>query len=323
MFSQHHRAGLLGGFGALHAHGHADIGLLERRCIVDAATARPTAAMKLSAPDMPRRRVPNRNNSAAAPRITTVRRRLKTVIFASGGVVPSPTDASMRPLRPISVAAPVATTTARAGLLVHRNRLAGERGFVDTQLARLQQAHVGRKAVARGQQNDVTGHQTCGIDVVLPAVTQHHRARRQQVADCLQCPLGFSFLHETDQGVEQHDRNDDHAVDPMADRHSHHRGHDQHDQQEVVELAGQPHAQPRGRCFRQRVRPVPCLGARHCAQIKAPLRVEFEVAQQLLDRQCVPDRVNVFGLPVGRAVVLPKCFPLALRRQARRRGRAW
>ncbi len=79
-----------------------------------AATAKPTAAMKVSAALMPRTQMPNANSSAAAPRMTQVSLLANTLMRCSSGVVPCSTVCNMRPMRPISVAAPVATTTARA-----------------------------------------------------------------------------------------------------------------------------------------------------------------------------------------------------------------
>ena len=79
-----------------------------------AATARPTAAMNTSPAGMPRTPVPNANSAAAAARITKVSVLPKPAILRSSGVVSCSTDSSILPMRPISVAAPVATTTARA-----------------------------------------------------------------------------------------------------------------------------------------------------------------------------------------------------------------
>ena len=57
----------------------------------------------------------------------------------------------------------------RLDALVHRHRLAGQRGLVNAQVARVQQPHIGRQAVARGQQYHVARHQIGGIHVVLAA----------------------------------------------------------------------------------------------------------------------------------------------------------
>ena len=88
-----------------------------------------------------------------------------------------------------------------AHALVHRHRFAGQRGFVDAQVSRLQQAHVRRQAVARRQQHHVAGHQAGGVNVVLAAVALHHGARREQVPDRLQRALGLALLHEADHHV--------------------------------------------------------------------------------------------------------------------------
>ena len=64
----------------------------------------------------------------------------------------------------------------RGDVLFHGIGLAGQNSFVDAQLARLDQAHVGRYLVAGSQQHDVADDQLFRRDFAAPVVAQHRCA---------------------------------------------------------------------------------------------------------------------------------------------------
>ena len=61
----------------------------------------------------------------------------------------------------------------RVGVLGHRQRFAGERGFVDVQVAHVEEPQVGGHAVAGLQQHDVARHEFLGGDAQLASVAPH------------------------------------------------------------------------------------------------------------------------------------------------------
>jgi hypothetical protein len=100
------------------------------------------------------------------------------------------------------------------GLLLDRHRLAGQRGFVDLQVAALQQAQVRGHLVARGQQDDIARHQLRGVDLLLFPGAQHRGCRGQRAREGRQRAQRLALLDEADDGVEQDDAEDHAGVDP-------------------------------------------------------------------------------------------------------------
>ncbi len=216
-------------------------------------------------------------------------------------------------MRPISVAAPVAADHAarlsvyhqRAGVghasavadhglrgdrrdvLFHGLRFAGQRGFIDAQLARLEQAQIGGHFVAGGEQHDVADYHLFRRDLAALAVAQHRRIERQHVADGVQRALGLAFLDHADDGVDQHHANDHAAIHPMGEQCGDQRGSQQHVDEDVVELAGETDQQAVMRCGGQQIRAMElqallCLGGRKSAGLGC------ERVQHSLCRQAVP-----------------------------------
>jgi len=124
-------------------------------------------------------------------------------------------------------------------LLVDWHRFAGQRRLVDTQVARLQQPYVRRQAVAGSQQYHIPGHQLGGIEVLLAAIAQHHRVRRQQMPNRLQRFFRLALLNEADHHVDHHHRQDHEGVDQMPHQAGYQRRGDQHIKQKIVEMTQQ------------------------------------------------------------------------------------
>ena len=132
----------------------------------------------------------------------------------------------------------------RVGVLVRWHRLAGQRRLLDAQVDGLDQAQVGRYAVARAQAHDVARHQVVGLDLgpltVAPGMGMH----REHLADAGERLLGLALLDEADDGVDDHHAEDDAGVDPVAEGGGDRRGAEQHVDEHVVEVLEEALQQP-------------------------------------------------------------------------------
>ncbi|MNM73125.1 hypothetical protein D3C81_848430 [compost metagenome] len=127
----------------------------------------------------------------------------------------------------------------RLGGLLHRQRFAGQGGFLDAQFLHRQQAQIRRHPVAGGEQDEVAGHQFAGVDLLALAVADHRGDWRKHPADGLQRRFGLAFLDETDDRVDQY-RGEQHAgVHPVAEHGGDHGCGHHHVEQDVVELQQQ------------------------------------------------------------------------------------
>ena len=97
-----------------------------------------------------------------------------------------------------------------------RLRLAGERGLLHLQRGGADQARVGGHRVALPQHQDVAGNQVGGGYRRQFAVAQHRRPGGRHVRQGGDGIGGPVLLHETDDGVGQHDQQDDDHVDRQA-----------------------------------------------------------------------------------------------------------
>ena len=127
----------------------------------------------------------------------------------------------------------------RGGRLLHGERLAGERRFVDGEIHRRGRADVGGHAVPGAEHDRVAGHELARRHLRLDAAAQHVRQRRGHLAQRFERALGAILLHEPEQNREQHDDRDDHGLERVA-HHPGQRGRDeQDDHQDVLELVDQ------------------------------------------------------------------------------------
>jgi hypothetical protein len=115
-------------------------------------------------------------------------------------------------------------------------RFAGQRRFLDAQVARLDEAQVGRNLVSRSEQHQVTGHQVLGLDLLSPAVPHHRGAERKHVADRVERLFRLAFLNEADQRIDQHHAQDHAAIHPVPEGRGDAGGAEQHIDQDIVEL---------------------------------------------------------------------------------------
>jgi hypothetical protein len=127
----------------------------------------------------------------------------------------------------------------RAALLLDRLGLAGERGLVHLQVDDLDQARVGRQAVAGAQQHDVPGHQLPRRDLGLLAVAQGGGGGRGHAVQRLDGALGAELLRERQQHGEEQDGGDGHRLDFVAEDRGDGRGGDEDEDEDVLELLEQ------------------------------------------------------------------------------------
>jgi hypothetical protein len=125
----------------------------------------------------------------------------------------------------------------RLSVLVRGYALARQRRLVDAKRRGRHESAVRRYAVARGEQDDVAGHELDSGELLLPPVANVGRGRCGHRAQRLHGLLGAVLLREAEDAVEQQDRHDRDGVDDLAlecgddDRDAQHPDH------EVIELA--------------------------------------------------------------------------------------
>ena len=128
----------------------------------------------------------------------------------------------------------------RLGVLVHRQRFAGQRRFAHAQVLDAQQAQVGRHLGAGFEQHDVARHQVGGVNLMPLATAQHRGMTGQHGPHRLQRLLGLALLHKTDQGIDQHHADDHAGVHIVFEQKGNDPRDQQHVDQRVMELQRQP-----------------------------------------------------------------------------------
>ena len=122
------------------------------------------------------------------------------------------------------------------GLLLDRDRLAGERGLVDLEINGLDQPGVGRDPVAGGQSDNVAGDELAGRDVSLLPIPQHGGGGRGHLAQGLDGPLGAILLHKPEEHGEEHDHGDHQRLEAVPEERRERHRDEQDDNQDVLEL---------------------------------------------------------------------------------------
>ena len=176
----------------------------------------------------------------------------------------------------------------RTGLLFHRHALAGQRGLLDPQVDRLDEAHVGGHVVAGLQQDHVAGHQLARGHHPGGAVAHHPRLGGGHLLQGRERLLGLGFLHHADDGVQDDDEDDRSRVHPLAEHEGDDRGRDQDDDEEVLELRREEGEEPRARLLHQLVRTDLREAARRLGGRDAPSGVAREGRAGLARRETVP-----------------------------------
>ena len=102
----------------------------------------------------------------------------------------------------------------RIGVLLRRHGLASERRFFGAQVLRLDEPQVRRNLVARFEEHDVPRNEFIRGKHAGLAAAHGPGLGGEHVADRIQRFLGFPFLDEPEEPVENHDGKDDRRVDP-------------------------------------------------------------------------------------------------------------
>jgi len=126
----------------------------------------------------------------------------------------------------------------RGGLLAHRLRFAGEQRIVGAQFMLLDEAQIGRQAIAGGKQDDIAGNQLAGVELLAMARPADRYRGRHAARQRSQRPFGLGFLPIADQCIDQHDAEDDAGVDPFAEHRGDQPGGHQDEDQGLRQLGG-------------------------------------------------------------------------------------
>ena len=121
-----------------------------------------------------------------------------------------------------------------------RHALPRHRGGVDPEPVGLQHLEVGRDAVARAEDDDITHDQLFGIDHRGKAVTANGGPPGQQPSQLLGCPVGLVLLREREDAVDDDDDDDGDRQLGQPGQPGQSGRHPQHDGEEVDELGAEP-----------------------------------------------------------------------------------
>ena len=106
----------------------------------------------------------------------------------------------------------------RISVLGHRERLASEGGFIHVQIADLEKPEIGGHAVAGLEQHHVARHELLGVDAKFASVAAHGRFGGDHLGERLNGFFGLGLLEKTDDGVDEHDAEDDRRIHPFAEK---------------------------------------------------------------------------------------------------------
>ena len=138
-------------------------------------------------------------------------------------------------------------------VLVHGDRFASQRGFLNANAEAAQQPRVGRDVVSRFLFDAVPRHQFTGGQQLQCTVTDHLGHRRRELLQRRERSPRFLFLKKADDSVHDHDRQNRCGVDPFPHHASDDRGGDQNPNHQVLELTDQPFPGRHRRCLLKRV----------------------------------------------------------------------
>jgi hypothetical protein len=124
----------------------------------------------------------------------------------------------------------------RRNPFVDRHRLAGQRRFVDAQIAHADQTQIRGHTVAGLEQHEVARNDGLRGDCGSLSIADDGSARVDHHPDGIQRPLGASFLDMANDGVEQDHGEHDNGVGDMADGERERGGCQQHVDQHMIEL---------------------------------------------------------------------------------------
>ena len=217
-------------------------------------------------------------------------------------------------MRPTSVAAPVATTTARPvpdrhgralvkhvdairqrridgkdgiGVLRDRKRFTSERGLREAQVGRRQEARVCRHPMARARLDHIARHERVRIDHSELPVTNHWRARDVELEQRLHRTPGSPFGRETDDRVDHEHDADRAGLQPIAECQRHDCRRQKQDDHDAGQLIAKDAERRRRRGWSETVGSV-LLEARPRLRLGQTGARRSRHRKRRIDRQRVP-----------------------------------
>ena len=122
------------------------------------------------------------------------------------------------------------------GMLFHRDRLTRQGRLVHPELGDFYQTQVRRHLVAGFQQHNVARDQFARRHHLRLPAPHHGGLCGRQLLQGSHGLIGTPYLDKTNDGIEQHDHQDGHRVNHIAQDSRDHGGCDQHHNHEVLEL---------------------------------------------------------------------------------------
>jgi hypothetical protein len=189
-------------------------------------------------------------------------------------------------------------------------------------------------AATRREEQDVAAHDVGRGHVERASAAQHLRVRRRQPRERRDGALGLVLLEEADDGVDDEDRQDGRAVEPLAEDERHQRSGREHPDDDALELGGDHPEHGRAAAHGDAVRPVapPArrglvvvepgrdVGAQGCGDAARVARMPGEERRRRLRRHDALWRRAAFGRASAAAPSAPGSATLARRARRRCRG---
>jgi hypothetical protein len=122
-----------------------------------------------------------------------------------------------------------------ARCLLDGERLAGERRLADVEVPHLEQTSIRRDEVARIEPDDIPGNQLDYRQVLLASITHDSRRCGYLLPNVIHGTARLKLHEVIQQHTEQHHRNDDQAVDGVAQQERDAAGHEQNNDEGVRE----------------------------------------------------------------------------------------
>ena len=120
------------------------------------------------------------------------------------------------------------------------------------------------------------------------AVAPHLCLQRRQLLEGGDRALGAVLLHETDHGVQHHDRHDHQGVHHVADHSRDDRRADQHQDHEIGELSEEHRHRPAPHALADLVGAIAFAALTHLVPGQTGMQVGAQALGGLLDRQLMP-----------------------------------
>ena len=114
---------------------------------------------------------------------------------------------------------PAAARACRRRILFGRIRLAGQKRFIDVEVAGFDQPGIGRYEIASREKNDIAGNDIRRWNVDCAAIAKHFGGKRHLLAQTLSSILGLALLcHVEDHGHQHDDCDNDEARNVPGER---------------------------------------------------------------------------------------------------------